>query len=277
MYDLSGKVALITGAGGELGIGRAIATRLAREGADVIVNDITDNPYADRDTPWRGISSVVQEIEALGTQAIPLVADVSNAGQVQDMVRQGVERFGHIDILVNNAGSRPGKDRVLVVDLEEEAWDTVQRVNAKGTFLCSQVVARQMIAQGTGGKIINISSGAGKRGRARFAAYCASKFAVLGFTEALSLELAQYSINVNAICPGLVDTERAAYIARALAPEGESAIEYHAQMIRERADNIPLGRVADGPDIANTAAFLASAEADYLTGLSIPVAGGFLY
>jgi len=109
MYDLSGKVALITGAGGELGIGRAIATRLAREGADVIVNDITDNPYADRDTPWRGISSVVQEIEALGRQAIPLVADVSNAGQVQDMVRRGVDRFGHIDILVNNAAPAPAR------------------------------------------------------------------------------------------------------------------------------------------------------------------------
>ena len=134
-----------------------------------------------------------------------------------------------------------------------------------------------MIKQGTGGKIINISSGAGKRGRAKFAAYCASKFAVIGFTEALSQELAQYKINVNAICPGLVDTERAGYIARALTPDGESSVEFHAQMIQERGDAIPLGRVADGPDVANTAAFLASSESDYLTGLAIPVAGGFLY
>jgi NAD(P)-dependent dehydrogenase (short-subunit alcohol dehydrogenase family) len=277
LYDLKGKVVLVTGAGGELGIGRAIATRLASEGADIIANDVTDNPYSDHETKWRGISSLVEEIETLGRQAVAEVADVSNYGQVQEMVNRGVERFGHIDILVNNAGSRPGKDRVLVVDLEEEAWDTVQRVNAKGTFICSQVIARQMIKQGTGGKIINISSGAGKRGRAKFAAYCASKFAVIGFTEALSQELAQYKINVNAICPGLVDTERAGYIARALTPKGESSVEFHAQMIQERGDAIPLGRVADGPDVANTAAFLASSESDYLTGLSIPVAGGFLY
>ena len=152
MYNLEGKVALVTGAGGQRGMGRAIATRLAQEGADVIVNDIAPNPYADRSDDWGGIAQVAQEIEALGRQAMPVTADVSDAPQVREMVQQGLSRFGHIDILVNNAGSRPGKDRVPVVELEEAAFDEVQRVNVKGTFLCSQAVAREMIQRGQGGK-----------------------------------------------------------------------------------------------------------------------------
>ena len=274
MYDLEGKVALVTGAGGQRGMGRAIATRLAQEGANVIVNDIAPNPYADRPSDWGGIAQVVQEIEALGRQAIPVIADVSNASQVQAMVEQGLSRFGHIDILVNNAGSRPGPDRVPVVELEEAAFDEVQRVNVKGTFLCSQAVARHMVGRGHGGKIIIISSVAGKRGVARYAAYCASKFALVGFTQALALELAAHNINVNAICPGLVDTERPEYIAAALAPEGVSAKEQHAMMIRDADQRVPLGRVAQADDIARTAAYLASDQSNYMTGLSISVAGG---
>ena len=278
MYDLNGKVAIVTGAGGRRGIGRAIATRLAREGADVVVTDIQRGIEAvrpeDRQAGWRGLPSVVDEIKALGRQALGLYSDVSDSAQVTEMVRQTVERFGHIDILVNNAGSQPGRDRVPVVELEEDAFDEVQRVNVKGSYLCSKAVARHMITQGGGGKIIVISSGAGKRGIARYAAYCASKFALIGFTQALAQELAPYRINVNAICPGLVDTERVDFIAAALAPQGESAEEYRAQMIRERANRVPLGRVAVGDDIANMAAFLASSESDYLTGLSISVSGG---
>ena len=131
-----------------------------------------------------------------------------------------------------------------------------------------------MIERGGGGKIIIISSGAGKRGRARFAAYCSSKFALIGFTQSLAQELGPHNINVNAICPGLVDTERTDFIAAALAPEGESAEEHRAMMIRERSTTIPMGRVAVGDDIARTAVFLASSEADYMTGLSISVSGG---
>ena len=274
MYNLIGKVALVTGSGGEHGIGRAIANRLAQEGADVIVNDISTNPYGERRSGWGGITEVVREMEAAGVQGMGIMADVSDSGQVADMVRRALERFGHIDILVNNAGSRPGDDRVPVVDLEEEAFDLVQRVNVRGTFLCSKAVAREMISRGQGGKIIIMSSVAGKRGIARYAAYCASKFALIGFTQALALELAQYKINVNAICPGLVDTERADFIAAALAPQDMSGEDYRAEMVEVRERNIPLGRIAQGDDIARTAAFLASAESDYLTGLSISVSGG---
>ena len=278
MYNLDGKVAIVTGAGGKNGIGRAIATRLASEGADVVVTDVTASLDAirpeDREVGWEGLPSVTSEIEALGRQSLGIFSDVSDSGQVQSMVDQTLERFGRIDILVNNAGSRPGRDRVPVVELEEDAFDEVMRVNVRGTYLVSRAVARHMVGRGGPGKIISISSGAGKRGIARYAAYCASKFAIVGFTQALAQELAAQRINVNAICPGLVDTERVDFIAAALVPQGQSSEEHRAMMIQDRNTRVPLGRVAVGDDIARMAAFLASEESDYITGLSISVSGG---
>ena len=278
MYDLNGKVAIVTGAGGKNGIGRAIATRLAAEGADVVVTDISQSVEAIREVDmrdgWEGLPSVVKEIEAMGRQSLGLFSDVSDSAQVDGMLQSVLDHFGKVDILVNNAGSRPGKDRVPVIELEEEAFDEVMRVNVRGTYLCSRALARHMVERGSGGKIISISSGAGKKGIARYAAYCASKFAIVGFTQALAQELASDKINVNAICPGLVDTERVDFIASALAPEGESSEEHRAMMIRERNMRVPMGRVAVGEDIANMAAFLASNQSDYVTGLSISVSGG---
>ena len=274
MYNLNGKVALVTGAGGKHGIGRAIAIRLAQEGADVAVNDITEHPYAADQADWQGLPDLVREIETLGRRAISVVADVADAKQVGEMVDETVAHFGKIDILVNNAGTLAGKDRVPVVDLTEEDWDRVQRVNVKGVFLCSQAVARHLIAQGTGGKIINMSSVTGKRGSARFAAYSASKFAVIGFTQSLACELAPYRVNVNAICPGLVDTERVGHLASVLMPDNLSADAQLAEYTRRSEAAVPFGRLAEGTDIAKMAAFLASDEAAYLTGVSITVAGG---
>ena len=274
MYNLNGKVALVTGAGGKNGIGRAIATRLAKEGADVAVNDITEHPYAADQREWQGLPDVVREIEAMGQRAISVVADVADAEQVKEMVDKTVAHFGKIDILVNNAGTIAGKDRVPVVDLAEEDWDRVQRVNVKGVFLCSQAVARHLIAQGTGGKIINMSSVTGKRGSARFAAYSASKFAVIGFTQSLACELAPYQVNVNAICPGLVETERFGHLASVLMPENLSADEKLSEYERRSEAAVPIGRLAEGADVAKMAAFLASDEAAYLSGVSITVSGG---
>ena len=278
MYDLNGKVAIVTGAGGKNGIGRAIATRLAAEGADVVVTDISQSVEAIREVDmrdgWEGLPSVVKEIEAMARKSLGLFSDVSDSAQVDGMLQSVLDHFGKVDILVNNAGSRPGKDRVPVIELEEEAFDEVMRVNVRGTYLCSRALARHMVERGSGGKIISISSGAGKKGIARYAAYCASKFAIVGFTQALAQELASDKINVNAICPGLVDTERVDFIASALAPEGESSEEHRAMMIRERNLRVPMGRVAVGEDIANMAAFLASNQSDYVTGLSISVSGG---
>lgn len=273
MSQLAGKVALVTGAGGHRGIGRAIALRLARDGADVAVNDLSLTSAA-TESAWGGLAAVVDEIRALGRQSLGLAADVADAAAVDAMFRQLLERFGRVDILVNNAASRPGRDRALVVDLDEDAWDLVQRVNVRGTFLCSRAAARAMIRQGHGGKIIVMSSTKGRQGAVKHAAYAASKFALIGFVQSLALELAPHRIHVNAICPGSVDTERLQSIAEALDAEGASAGDAHARMLAERAAEIPLGRIADAADIANVAAFLASADSDYMTGASLMVSGG---
>jgi NAD(P)-dependent dehydrogenase (short-subunit alcohol dehydrogenase family) len=275
MYDLDGKVAIVTGAGGKRGIGRAIATRLASEGADVVVTDIVRPPLQqDEADGWKGLDSVVAEIETLGRRALGLFSDVADSGQVREMVERTLSAFGKIDILVCNAGSQPGGDRKLLVDTEEADFDLVQRVNVKGTFLCCKEVCRHMVERGGPGKIVIMSSRAGKQGTARYSSYCASKFALIGITQSLALEMAPHRVNVNAICPGLVDTERVYYIADAVRPEDVSAEDYRQVMLEERARVTPLGRAAMADDIANTAAFLCSAESDYLTGLSISVSGG---
>ena len=275
MYDLSGKTAIVTGAGGRRGIGRAIATRLAREGANLVVTDIA-RPLlpADEAVGWRGIESVVADITDMGRDVLGLDSDVSRPDQVADMVRQTIDRFGTIDILVCNAGSQPGDDRRLLIDLEEDAFDLVQRVNVKGTFLCCREVGRHMVERGGPGKIIILSSQAGKQGYARYAAYCASKFALVGLTQALAVEMAAVKVNVNAICPGLVDTERVAFIADAIRPEGVSGEEHRLEMLDANRRSVPLGRTAVATDIADTAAFLASDQSDFMTGLAISVSGG---
>jgi NAD(P)-dependent dehydrogenase (short-subunit alcohol dehydrogenase family) len=271
LYDLKSKVAIVTGVGGEHGIGRAIALRLAKEGADVVVSDLTANP---KSSTWAGLPSVVEEIECLGRKAIAIEADISNSAHVDRLVQGTIQQFGHIDILVNNAGSAAGPDRVPIVELEEEIWDQVQRINVKGTFLCCKAVAKELIKQGLGGKIINMSSIAGTKGISRFGAYCASKFAVRGLTQSLAKELGEYGIQVNAICPGMVVTERFYGIAEALAPEGVETEDFLNEMEKESISNTPLGRVATTNDVAKIAAFLASSESDFNTGMSYTVDGG---
>ena len=269
MYDFKGKVALVTGAAGAAGLGRAIALRLAREGADVAVNDLRED-----EGNRAGLPDVVREIEALGQGGLAVYADVSDAQQVERMVAATLERFGRIDILVNNAGAPAGPDRVPVVDLEEEAFDLVQRVNVKGVFLCCRAVARHMIERGGGGTIINISSTSGKQGVARFAAYCASKFAVRGFTQALARELGPQQITVYALCPGLLASERLDDMAEVLAPAGVNAAEQREQMIAAAIKNSSLRRMTHQDEVANAAAFVASDQSNFMTGASITVDGG---
>ncbi|MCY3831664.1 MAG: glucose 1-dehydrogenase [Chloroflexi bacterium] len=270
MYNLGGKVALVTGAAGAAGIGRAIALRLAQEGADVAVNDLGEG------LGFRaGLPDVVREIEALGARSLAVYADVAQADQVERMVAETLDRFGRIDILVNNAGAPAGRDRVPVIDLAEEDFDLVQRVNVKGVFLCCRAVARHMLERGGGGTIINISSIAGKYGVARFAAYCASKFAVRGFTQALAQELGPQQITVYAICPGLIASERIDDMAAVLAPPGLDASAQREQMISTATHNSPLGRMTEQEDVAKVAAFLASDQSDFMTGASVNVDGGF--
>ena len=274
MYDLTGKIAVITGAGGEHGIGRAIAVRLAQEGADIVVNDLTGNPK--NSSSWSGLTDVVKEIKTLGRRAIGIEADISDSSQVTSLVQRTIQEFGKIDILVNNAGSPAGPDRVPIVELEEEGWDLVLRVNVKGTFLCSKAVSKVLINQGHGGKIINISSVAGKSGVARFGAYCASKFAVRGLTQVLAKELGPLGIQVNAICPGMIITERYYDIAKALAPKGVTTTDFLEEMKKKGISDTPLGRVGTPNDVAKIAAFLSSSESDYHTGMSFTVDGGRL-
>ena len=274
MSHLNGKVALVTGAAGEFGLGRAIAVRLAKDGADVVVNDVTEKPYHLDESEWLGLQDVVSEIESLGQRSFGFVGDITDSDKVSAMIEKIVLEFGKIDILVNNAGSKPGKDRVLAVDLDEKEWDRVIKVNAKGTFLPSQAVARHFIERKIQGRIINISSVAGKEAIPRYAAYSASKFAIIGLTQALALELAPHQITVNAVCPSLVDTERVTQLVNALTESNEQFRDKYEELIQNRSGLVPLGRLATRTDVANTVSFLASEQSNFLTGLSIPVAGG---
>ena len=173
---------------------------------------------------------------------------------------------------MNNAAAPPGADRVPVIELGEEAWSTVLDVNLKGTFLCSRAVARAMLERNVRGRIVNISSNCGKMGYPKLAAYCASKFGILGFTQALAMELAPHGITVNAICPGAADTDRLDYLGRR--PDGSFDAALRGQQIRMRGASVPIGRLATADDVAEVAAFLVSESAEYITGQAINVAGG---
>jgi NAD(P)-dependent dehydrogenase (short-subunit alcohol dehydrogenase family) len=279
MYDFKGKVALVTGAYHKRGLGRAIALRLARDGADVAVSSRTkDNPREDdKHEGWRGLESVVDEIESLGSQALAVKADIADSKEIDAMVKKILDRFGRIDILVNNAGT-VGKRGVPVLNMEERDWRLPLDVNLTGTFLCNKAVAREMVKQGEGGKIVTIVSMEAKVTLpGDRAAYIASKSGLIGFVQALALELAPHKINVNAICPGAVNT---GIIGEAIAAQGrqkgisaEQAIEeYYASFI----EIVPLGRLGTPEDMANAVAFLASSESDYITGQSICVNGGWV-
>ncbi len=272
MYDLKGKVAIVTGAGRELGIGRAIAVRLAREGADVVPADICrsfeefpDYGLGDRE----GLEETARLIREAGVRALPLPVDVTDNATIESMVSQTLEALGRIDILVNNAGGAPGPGPIVM--MEESAWNKTLAINATGTFLCSRAVARHMIERGGGGKIINVSSQAGKTGSPFLSAYSAAKAAIVAFTRVMAWEVAEQHINVNAVCPGVVDTELMRWGWRVASVVGNIPYE---DVLADAVKRIPLGRLERGEDVANLVAFLASSESDYMTGQAINVTGG---
>ncbi len=282
MAGLEGKVALITGAGGMRGVGRATALKLARMGADIAITDVhrepDDLPPAEVMVGWRSIDSVAEEVRAFGRRCLPVYCDLGYSDQIQDMVNQVTEQFGRIDILVNNARAIIGRDRVPVTELPEEVWNHFLAINTTAVFLCTKLVAREMIRLSNGGRIINIASNAAKQASARGAAYSASKFAVLGLTQASALDLAPYGITVNAVCPGPINTDRLSYWERARAEErGIPLEEFRAQIVEEAGRRTPLGRIAEPEDIANMVAFLASEEASLITGQAYNVNGGMLF
>jgi 3-oxoacyl-[acyl-carrier protein] reductase/meso-butanediol dehydrogenase/(S,S)-butanediol dehydrogenase/diacetyl reductase len=276
MRRLEGKVAMVTGSGGERGFGRAIARKFASEGADLLLADIMPAGVrvvaSKAATGWRGLEAVADEVRAVGRRAVTALVDVRAADQVERAVDLAHHTFGRVDILVNNAAAPPGADRVPVVELEEDAWRTVLETNLTGTYLCSRAVAGLMVTRGTPGRIINMSSNCGKVGYPRLAAYCASKFGVIGFTQALALELAPHRITANAICPGSADTDRLDYLGRRA--DGSYDETQRSGGIAERAAQIPLHRVATAEDVAELAAFLGSDAASYVTGQAINLAGG---
>lgn len=273
---LEGKVALVTGAAAKRGMGHAIALRLAEAGADVAVLDRDPCPKSlfPGDENWRGLPEVVEEIEALGRRAISLVADVSKVEEVDRAVKDVVEAFGHIDILVHCAAIR-GRPNVPVVEGDEEEWKKLFDVNLLGSFIIAKRIARQMIAQGKGGKMIFFSSIAGRMGAKDNAAYAASKWGVIGLVQSLALELAPYHINVNAICPGMIITNlRDNYYLELAKKTGKSVDEIREEEYRQVTKSIPWGRMGTVEDITRAVLFLASDLSEYITGQSLNVCGG---
>jgi 3-oxoacyl-[acyl-carrier protein] reductase len=243
--DLTGKKAIVTGAG--QGIGKATALKLAREGADVVVDDI--NPET--------APQVVREIQALGRKAVAVIADVSKRDHVEKLIQMAVGELGGIDILVNNAGI--ARSNVLA-RLKDDQWDEVLNVDLKGIFYCIQAVIPTMMKQRSG-KIVSISSIYGRIGAIGAVNYAAAKSGIVGLTKTVARELARYNINVNAIMPGLVDTP----LLRGI-PD-----KYLKPMIEE----VPLKRIGRPEDIANVVAFLASEDSSYMTGTIVEVTGGW--
>jgi NAD(P)-dependent dehydrogenase (short-subunit alcohol dehydrogenase family) len=282
MAGLEGKVALITGAGGMKGIGRATALKLAAQGAHIALTDVQrpseDLPPGEIKTQWRGIDSVAEEVETHGRRCLRVWCDLNYSEQIQVMVRQVTEHFGHIDILVNNARAIIGRDKVPVTELREDVWQHFLAINTTAVFLCTKFVGQAMIRQGQGGRIVNIASDAAKRASAMGAAYSASKFAVLGLTQASALDLAPYGVTVNAVCPGPVNTDRLSYWERAQAEtQGVPLEEFRARIVAEAGQRVPLGRIAESEDVANLVAFLVSDEARFITGQGYNVNGGLLF
>ncbi len=245
MMNFEGKTALVTG--GSRGLGRAVCLELAKGGASVVLC-YAGNEAAAQET--------VREIEALGAKALAIRCDVSDAAQVDALVKAAVETFGQIDILVNNAGIT--RDNLLM-RMSEADFDAVISTNLKGTFLCMKAVSRLMLKQRYG-RIVNLSSVVGLRGNAGQVNYAASKAGVVGMTKSLAKELASRGVTVNAVAPGFIETDMTAALTDAARAAAQGSI--------------PMNRLGAPEDVAKAAAFLASDDAAYITGQVLAVDGG---
>lgn len=247
--QLENKVAVVTG--GANGIGRATALRFAREGARVVVADVE----------YGNALQVQREIRSAGGQALAVAADVAKRASVEELFSRTETEFGRVDILAAIAGISP-PDKFI--DLPDDHWEETIAVNLTGVFFCGQAAAKRMIAQGTGGRIVNMSSTNGLVGEEDFAAYNASKFGVVGLTMTMAIELAPHNITVNAVCPGFIRTR--------LSEDLISTPGFSAEYLKK----IPLGRFGEPEDVAGCFVFLASDESRYVTGTTLVVDGGQL-
>ncbi|KAI4687275.1 hypothetical protein J4E81_008123 [Alternaria sp. BMP 2799] len=268
---LQNKIAVITGSSS--GIGRATALAFASEGASLICSDITETPRQEYATDTSPSTTTVAAAHALGAKALFVKCDTTSSTDIQALIQTAVQEYGRIDIMVNNAGisvetgdhgSRP------VWEYEEAAFERTVDVNIKGVFLGTKYASRQMVGQEPGergdrGWIINLSSVYGLRGTSGISGYAASKHAVMGLTKSAALDCAPYRIHVNALCPGYTAT---AFISSLLTPEA-------ADSKKEVETRHPFGGLGTPQDIARAAVFLASEDAAWVTGIGLPVDGGF--
>jgi 3-oxoacyl-[acyl-carrier protein] reductase len=266
------RVALITGCGKRDGVGRGIARTLAASGIAVVVTDKEPTGVLNRrqelvGTPegWRGVAALTEEITADGGEASYLLGDIGDEDDARRLVAEAVARHGRLDILVNNAAAPQGLDRADIEDVLVEVWDQVIRVNVRGTYLMSRFAVPVMRGQRYG-RIINIASMAGVVAAPRSTAYSASKAAVLGFTRALSADVAPWGVTVNAIAPGMVATSRAIL-------SEDPDLDVDAEHDR-RGRAIAVGRPGRPDDIAAAVAYLASETSGYMTGQTLILDGG---
>jgi NAD(P)-dependent dehydrogenase (short-subunit alcohol dehydrogenase family) len=270
--ELEGKVAIVTGAGRQKGMGRAIAMKLGEMGANIAVADLPKpmEGYEWYQTgDWEGVQFVAKEISLLGVKALPVRVDITNKILISEMVTTTMEKFGRIDILVNNAGGGPGVGPIVEMSVED--WKKTIDINLTGTFMCSKAVLKPMIDAGNGGRIINISSISGKTPTPFVAPYNASKAGIISLTQTMALEVAEYSITVNAVCPGNINTQLLIAECEFLATMEEITPEKARQ---NYVEEVPLKRLGEAEDVAEVVGFLASNRADYVTGQAINVDGG---
>ena len=253
---LENKVAFLTGCG--KGIGKRVAHRFGKEGAKCIV---TGRNYSD-------IKEVAEEIKRNGGEAIAFELDISNLEDIDTVINQATDQYLRIDILFNNAGVF---DMAPFLEASPKSFDILFSINVKGTFFVMQSVAKHMVENKTHGKIINVSSQAGRRGEALVSHYCATKAAIISYTQSAALALAKHSINVNGIAPGVIDTPMwdkvdSLFSKYEKRPLGDAK--------KEVGENVPLGRMGIPEDLEGTAVFLASNDSDYITAQTINVDGG---
>ena len=275
MADLKGKVALVTGAGRHRGLGRAIALRLAEDGANLVVTGLhrepEELPEHEQEMGWTGVNSLAAEIEAMGRQALAFECDLTDKASVADLVQASFEQFGRIDVLVNNAAVPSGAGDAPILDMEDDLWYRTVDINLNSVYLVTKAVGNLMRKREDGGAIINISSTAGRRGIPDYGAYCATKFGIIGFTQQCATEMAKYGIRVNCVAPGSHSTDMMdGTIGRTAAKFGIST-----DQVRSGIKSAALMQRQGLPsELAASVSFLAGEDASFVTGQTLNVDGG---